>query len=448
MRSMNIVICGAGEVGSHTADVLTTAGHSVTVIDSNVERLRAMTESLDIRALEGNAASSVTLAEAGAADADVVIAATDVDEVNIVAASVGRAIGAKRSIARLHHSAFLEQRTLNYEQHFGIDLLICPEFSTATAIARALRNPAALAIENFAGGRIDMHEFKVSQNAPAIGRPLADVPMPLGSRLAAVSRDQEVLLPDAGTCVQAGDRIVLVGNSEVFDEARKQFREESPQRRKVVLMGGTPMAVWLCKALRERAWSIRLFETNRQRAEELADKLSWVTVLNADLTDKSVFAEERIGLAHVFVGLLDDDEDNIVGSVLAKAGGVSQAIAVVQRSRYLDLLYHIGVDQSYSPGQVAAQEVLQLLDDSPMRLIATLATGIDVFLVRVRPGATVVGPKLRDLPFSRDWVVGAIRRGSDVWVPGAEDTFTPGDAVLLIGRQGQQRRLGPLFGGD
>lgn len=448
MQSLRIVICGAGEVGSHAAEVLTTGGHSVTVIDTSSERLRALTEQLDIRTLEGNAASSTTLAEAGADEADVVIAATDVDEVNIVAASVGRAIGARRSIARLHHSAFLEQRTLDYQHHFGIDRLICPEYSTATAIARSLRNPAAMAIENFAGGSIDMHEFKVSRAAPAVGRPLAEVPMPVGSRLAAVSREQEVLLPDARTCVRPGDRVVLVGNREVFDEARRQFREETPQRRRVVLMGGTPMAVWLCKALRERGWSIRLFETNRRRAEELADKLSWVTVLNADLTDKSVFAEERIGLAHVFVGLLDDDEDNIVGAVLAKAGGVSKAIAVVQRSRYLDLLYHIGVDQSYSPGQVAAQEIQQLLDDSSTQKLATLATGIEVFLTHVRPGAEVVGPKLREMPALSDWVVGAIRRGPDVWVPGPDDAFMPGDAVLVIGRSGRQEQLKRLFGGD
>ncbi len=442
---MNVVICGGGQVGSHAAELLTNEGHAVTVIDRSAERLRTITETLDVRTLEGSASDARALKEAGVADADLIVAATNFDEINLVAASIGAAMGAKRSIARVHHSAFLGQSDLHYERHFGVDRLLCPEYSTATAIARSLRNPAALAIENFAGGRIDLHEFSVSANAPAIGRPLAKVSMPGHSRLAAVSRNNKVFLPEAGTELQAGDRIVLVANSEVFDEARRQFRTEKPQRKTVVLQGGTPMAVWLCKALHDRTWSIRLFETNRPRAEELAEKLDWVTVLCADPTDKSVFAEERLGLADVFVGLLDDDEDNIVGAVLAKAGGVMESIAVVQRSRYLDLLYHIGVDRSYSPGMTAAKEILNLLDDSPLRLLATLTAEFDVFHVRVGNEGALVGKALHETQLAPNWVVGAIRRGEDVWVPGAKDVMQPGDAVLVIGRHGTQEGLRALL---
>lgn len=442
---MKIVIIGAGEVGSHTAEVLTGAGNDVTVIDISPERLRTITDTLDVSTLEGNGASSATLCEAGVADADLLVAATDVDEVNLVAASIGRALGAGHSIARVHHSAFFGRPELHYESHFRIDQLVCPEFSTAQAIARALRNPAALAIEDFASGKIEMHEFPVSEKSRALGMPLAEVPLPDGARLAAVARAAETFLPDANTALERGDRIVLVSNADVFDESRALFRDEKPQRKKVVLMGGTPMAVWLCKALRDRAWSIRLFETRRERAEELAEKLGWVTVLNADPTDKSVFAEERIGLADVYVGLLDDDEDNIVGAVLAKAGGVTESIAVVQRSRYLDLLYHIGVDRSYSPGMVAAKEIINLLDDSPLRQLASLATGLSAYLVRVDDDAEACGKPLRKIQLSPSWVIGAIRRDEKVWVPGADDVVLGGDSMLLIGRPSEQKALKSHF---
>jgi trk system potassium uptake protein TrkA len=442
---MDIVICGAGEVGGHTAEVLTGEGHSVTIIDKSTERLHTLTDTLDVRTLEGNAAGSTILREAGANTADLVIAATDADEVNIVAASVGKGLGAKRAIARLHHRAFFEQHELSYERHFGIDRLICPEYATATAIARSLRNPAALAIENFAGGNIEMQEFPVTAGAPAVGTALADVRMPPRSRLAAISRGSDVLFPGAGSRVQVDDRVVLVGNADVFDEARKQFRAEKPKKRNIVLSGGTPMAVWLCRALRDRMWSTRLFETRRERAVELAEKLDWVTVLNADPSDRGVFAEERIALADVYIALNDDDEDNIVGAVMAKAGGVTECIAVVQRSRYLDLLYHIGVDRSYSPGKVAAREILDMLDDSPLRLLATLAGEIDAYIVRVSSSSDVRGLALRDVNLSPNWVVGAIRRDEDVWVPGADDTMQPGDAALIIGRRGKQDQLERLF---
>ncbi len=427
------------------ADVLTAKGHSVTVIDTDPDRLRTMTDTLDVSTLEGNAASSSVLAEAGVRNADVLVAATDGDEVNLVAASIGRALGAKRAIARLHHRAFFEQGELDYQQHFNIDRLMCPEYSTATAIARALRNPAALAIESFAGGLIDVHEFKVTPDAPALGQPLADLRMPPQTRLAAVMREGSVFVAEAGTCIEPGDRIVLIGAHGVFDDARRLFRTEKPKLRKIVLMGGSPMAVWLCRALRERVWSIRLFETRRSRAEELAEKLDWVTVLNADPTDHSVFAEEQLALAATFVALLDHDEDNIVGAVYAKANGVTESIAVVQRSRYLDLLYHIGVDRSYSPGTVAAKELLDMLDDSPLRLLATLAGEIDALLVRIGPRAEAAGQSLREIQLAPDWVVGALRRDDRAWVPAADDVLNPGDQAMLIGRRGQQDKLVPLL---
>ena len=198
-----------------------------------------------------------------------------------------------------------------------------------------------------------------------------------------------------------------------------------------------------CNFWRRRA--VRLFETNKARAEDLAEKLDWVTVLNVDPTDKGVFAEEQIALADVFVALLDDDEDNIVGAVLAKAGGVTEAVAVVQRSRYLDLLYHIGVDRSFSSGMVAAREILHLLDDSPVRKLATLAGDIEALEVRIGSDAKVAGQTLRESKLAPQWSVGAIRRDDDVWVPGANDVFKAGDTLLLIGRQGQQKELQRLL---
>ena len=353
-------------------------------------------------------------------------------------------IGAQKSIARLHHRAFFA-KDLDYGKHFGIDRLICPAYSTARAIARVLRNPVALAVEQFAEGRIDMIEVSVSERSPVLGVPLKDITLPPHTRIATVLRAREVFAPDANTCLEQGDRIVLVSNSDVFDEARQLFCQERPVQRKVVLMGGTPMAVWLCRALRKHAWSIRLFETNIDRAEELAEKLDWVTVLNTNPLDKGVFAEEQIGLADAFVALLDDDEENIVGAVFAKAGGVTETFAVVQRSHYLDLLYHIGVDRSFSSGAVAAKEILRLIDDSPLRILATLAGGIEVIEARIGPRAEVAGHQLSENVLPLPWRVEAIRRGDDVWVPGASDVFKPDDMVLLIGRHGQHKELQTLL---
>lgn len=446
---MNIIICGAGEVGTHTAEVLAAAGNNITVIDLDAERLRGISDSMDVGTLQGNCAYGEVLQEAGCADADLLIAATSSDEINLLCAAIAKPIGVKRTIARVHRSVYFEQRGIDYQKHLGIDHLICPEFATATAIARAMRNPASVAIEHFARGKIELQEFEVSDTSSMLDRPLEILQLPEGSRLAAVIRRDSVDIPDAKTVLHAGDRIVLIANTDVFKQVRRLFHKEDIGRQHVVIMGGPIMAIWLCRALGDRDWSIRLFETDRERAEDLAARLDWVTVLNANPTDKQVYTEERIGQADVFIAMLDDDEDNIIGSVLAKSLGVTQVMAVVQRSTYLDLLYHIGVDRPFSPRVVAAMEIESLLDDNPVRLLASLAEGdIDAFRVRISENTPFTGKSLREIRVAPDWIIAALRRGERVWVPTADDLIEPGDTALVIGRHGNEKALMKLLRGE
>ncbi len=439
---MNIIICGAGEVGTHAAEVLSGRGHRITIIDNDDARLRAIGESLDVATFAGNCAQAETLRDASVPGCDLLIAATSDDPINLLCASIGKALGAGRVVARVHRGTYFEQRGLNYQKHFGIDTMICPEFSTATAIARTMRNPAAVTIEHFSRGKVEMQEFTVDANASAVGRPLAEMHLPAGTRIGAVAREKTIFIPDADTRLAPGDSMVLVGNADVFEKTRTLFHAEAAARKKVVIMGGPIMAVWLCRILKDRDWSIRLFEKDREKALELAERLDWVTVLNADPTEREVFQEEHIGEADVFIALVDDDEDNIIGCVLAKSQGVDRVIAVVQRSNYLDLLSHIGVDHPFSPRVVAAREIEQLIDDAPVRVLTSLFAGaIDAYRVRVSPDAAVLGKSLRELKISPDFVIAAIRRGENVWVPGADDSIQKDDIVLVIGRHGMEKPL-------
>lgn len=443
---MKIIICGAGEVGSHAAETLAAMGKSIIVVDTDPVRLRDIEDNMDVATLTGNCADASVLSEAGARDAGLVLAATDRDEVNLLTASIAKGLGARKSIARVHHRAFFSGSTMHYDAHFNIDQLICPEYATSLAIARRLRNPGAVAIENFARGRIEMQEFRASESGLAIGKRLVDVSLPAGARLALLKRGDQAYIPTAKTVVVAGDSIILVGNEPVFEDARRQFQGDRPPKKKVVLMGGPPMAVWLCQQLRGREFSVRLFERDRVRAEELAEKLDWVTVLNADPLNRAVFAEENLMLADVFITLLDSDEANIIGAVLAKTRGVEEVITVVQQSKYLDIIYDIGVDRAYSTRHVAAQEIENVLDDRPLRHLGSLAEGhVDVFRVRVAEKSSAAGLPLRDINLSPDWVVAAIQRETDTYVPGADDTIEVGDTVLVVGKHGKEATLQKLF---
>jgi trk system potassium uptake protein TrkA len=446
---MKVLICGGGQVGSRAAEELVADRHDVTVVDKDPQRLAAIADSMDVATFSGNCAEADVLREAGAEDADMVVCATDADEINLLTATVAKGIGARKSIARVHHGAYFDKRGLDYERHLGIDRLICPEHATALAVASTLRNPGALAIETFGRGAIQMEQFSVSVGCAAIGRTLAQLDVPSGTRLAAIIRNREAFIPDAQTVVQPGDTVILVGNAEAFQSARRLFYDDrTAGRRRVVLMGGTPMAVWLCRALHERNFSIRLFEIDPRRAEELADKLSWVTVVRANPVERSVFQEEHIGQADVFVALRTEEEDNIIASVLAKSLGVTQVIAVVQSATYLDLVYHIGVDRTFNPSIVAAKEIRSVLDESPLQRLSTLADGVvDAYRVRAGGGGEAVGRRLREVSLAPHWIVAAIRRRERAWVPGADDVLEPEDLVLLVGRHGMEKELRKLLVG-
>ncbi len=440
---MRIVVCGAGQVGTHTAQVLNNAGHQITLIDHRADRLATIEQTMDIRTFTGSAASADVLIDAGAPDADLLVAATSSDEVNLLTCAVAKGLGTGKTVARVHHSAFFDERGLNYRRYFNIDELICPEYSTAHAIASMLRSPGALAIESFGRGQIQMQELAVDDRAPAVGKQLIDLKMPQGLRLAAVERDGQAFLPHRSTEIQRGDRVILVANDDLADTGRKLFTQTDDKRMRVVIMGGTSMAVWVCRALHDRLFSVRLFETDRQRAEELAAKLDWVTVIREDPTDQAVFEEERLSDADVFAALtIDDDERNIIACAVAKSMGVDKVVAVVQRPDLGHLLSPIGIDAAFNPRILAAREIIGVMDESPMLSLATLAGGIiNVYRIRLKQGASAVGQSLRDIRLTPDWMIAAIAHGDDVRVGRADDTLSAGDTLLVIGKRGAESKL-------
>ena len=442
---MNIIVCGAGEVGRHATEVLSATRTSITVIDQRADLLQRIEDTHDVATLRGNCAYAEVLREAGAGSAKLVLAATHSDEVNIVTASVAKSLGARQVVARVHHSAYFSERGFAYREQFGIDRFICPEYSAALAISDTLRTPGSRAIENFAGGAIEMQEFSVDPNSASVGKSLSEVGIPPGTRVAAILRGAFVFIPDASTQVERDDIIVLVGNANQMQEARKRFRKEKSGRQQVVVMGGASTAVWLCRALKDHNFSVRVFEADRERAEELAHKVDWVTVLNADPTDPLVFEEEHVGRADAFVALAADDEQNILVAAWAKSMGVEKAVALVQRTNYQHLLTPVGIDHAFSPRRVAVSEIEDLIDKGGLRCVSTIAEGvIDVFRVRIGAKAEVAGRPLREITL-KDAVIAAVPDGDGARMPGPDDVLNADDTVLVIGRHGIEKSLRKLF---
>ncbi|MEM8738366.1 MAG: Trk system potassium transporter TrkA [Planctomycetota bacterium] len=446
---MNIVICGAGEVGRHSAEVLAPAGHNITIIDQNAGKLAQVDDAIDVRSLVGNGTQADVLLEAGTDKADLFIGATHIDEINLLAASIATAVGCERSIARVHHSAYFEAKGLNYADHLGIDHLVCPEYTTAQAIAATLRSPGSHAVENFAKGAIEMQSISVSENAKAADVALKDLKLPAATLVAAVERGVDAFLPTADTKVQAGDIVTLIGESKSFEKTLKLFKPDAAGRLKVMVMGGSTQSVWLCRELRNRNFAVRLFVLRPDRAQQLAEKLPWVTLINGDVINSDILLDERVAQADAFVACTDDEETNILAAARAKSMGVRSAIAVLQRPTYLHLIGHIGLDHAFSPRSTAVSQIERLLSGESVRQLAPLAEGIaDVYEVRVPALAKrVLGTPLKDIDFPPRTIIAAISRGETVFVPGADDQIKPADMLVVISPAESARELKKMFGG-
>ena len=443
---MHVIIAGAGEVGGHAADVLSSDGVNVTVIDLSAERLQGLSDRLDLRTLVGHCAHYKVLKEAGVEDCDLMICATQVDEINLLSAFVAKTAGAAKTMVRVHHTANFSLRGTAFAAKLGIDELICPEHLTSLAIARTVRNPGSIALEEFGRGKLLMQRFPVTDNAPAIGKTLKQMQLPANTRAATIERGGEAKIADAGTLISSGDIVTLIGERDTFDSARKLFNKGKEKRRHIAITGETPTAVWLCRALKSRVFSVRLFVENRARAEELAEKLPHVTVLEGDPTDMATFNDEHIEKTDAFIAVGDDDEHNILACAQAKALGVATAIVVVQRVKYRHLFPHVGIDHTFSPREVAVGAIRQLTNPGPVRSIASFAQGIaGVYEIRPSSKGKCIGKALKSIKLPTQCMIAAVRRGDNVYCPGANDEIQEGETVLVIGPTGVETELRELF---
>jgi len=447
--SHRIVVCGAGEVGTHIAELLAAKDNSVTVIDSSPDRIVSLDEAIDVSTVTGSCSNADILKAAIGSGADLLVACTDQDEVNLLTCALAKHLGVRRTVARVEHRVFFESSGLDYARCLGVDGMICPDYSTAQAIARLIRNPGAVAIEDLGQDAVEMQEFTVSEDAAAVGKSLKDLRMPPRTQLAAIRRSGTAFIPEATTLIQTGDDVVLVGNADVVQSARRLFHPDEEPARQIVIMGGTSAAVWLCRSLPKRRFRIRLFEPNRERATELGNKLDWVTVIQEDVVDPVVFDEEKVAQADVFVACGDDDEQNILTCVWAKNKGTRTVVAVSGRTDYLGLLNQIGIDYAISPRNEAAEEIDTFLDHAPLQKFSTLAAGvIDVYRARIGPDSELIGKTLMQSGRTHEWIIAAIRRDGVSFVPVGTDTIESGDTLVAIGSSGLERALEALFDAD
>lgn len=442
---MNIVIVGAGEVGHHLADILSREEHSVSVVDPDPSKARRMMESLDVQALVGDGTRADVLTQAGASKADLVVAVTDDDHVNMIACVLARGLGAKRRILRLRETSHLEGYRYFYKRTLGFDVVLSTQELAAEEILSTVREAHALEVESFADGRVQLRRLLLREESELTTEPILSLRLPAGVLIAAVSRDDRFFVPSGEDHLLVGDQIYLIGEGRDCDAFERLAGEKTSWQRSVVIMGAGGIGRQIVRALRvSTGVSVRVIERDSARARSLAATASGDTmVLEGDATDLDLLLEERIGEANVFIATTDDDEDNMVACQLARSLGVERTIAMVNKASYRQIYDLLGIDQAISPRILCANSILRFVRSGSPRAIAVIGDG-KAEVLELTAGFRD-GKRIRGLDLPKGTVVGAVVRGDSVRIPTGETVIEPGDQVIVFTLPENLERVERLF---
>lgn len=432
---MRVITLGGGTVGRWIADMLCRRRHSVTVIDNDADNVRQINSELDVRAILGSASQSTVLFQADVLSADLCLAVTGDDEVNIVGASMAKALGARRAIARVYAPAYRDLSTFDYQRHFSIDSLLSLEQLTAFELARTIRNPDSIPLEHFARGQLEVYEMTVAESSAAAGQKLHDLELSGGVRVGSIARQSRMWIASGEDEIKSGDRVSLVGMPKDVAKARVLFsggRVRRPRHR-VMIAGGGETGYHVAGSLNSRDYRIVILEHDAERCDLLAKLLPEVTVIHANANRRSILEDEGAGTVDYFLACTGDDENNIMAGVEARELGASRVMCVVGRPDYANVVGKLGIDLAVSERDVVARQILGFLNEGAVISRRRLPNGaIGVYELEVMAGTRVTDATLADLPLSGRCLIAAIQRDGFIRVPTADDRLRAEDVVVAL----------------
>lgn len=431
---MHVIVIGLGTIGASIAQFLAESGHNVVAVDIDKERLERLEVHVDAQTIQGHACDPEVLRTANVEQADLVLALTSNEELNVVAAAAVKHMGSKKSVARVHSPHYLKTSRLDYRSTFNIDLTLSPELLTAAEVVKHLNNPDALAMEFYAHGKVQLVQVELDEENPYCARPLKDLDLPAGVLVVLVSRWGKVLIPRGDAMLLPGDKVTLLGKSSTLTGIRHLTEKSFSGRGSVMIAGGGETGAILASALETKVSTVKLFEIDAQRCRALSERLDKTLVLHGDATERNFLEEERIARADVFVAAMRSDEDNIMASLLARKLGAGKCVTIVKRPDYIPLLEETTtVDLALSPRQIAAGKVLALIKRGAIKNVALLENGqAEVIEFIPRPDSPLLDTPLKDIEFPEGCLVGMIARGNTIKIPSGRDRIRQGDTVIMV----------------
>ena len=452
---MNILIIGAGRVGTSVAEHLVSERNDITVIDTDPQRLRELQERLDLRGVCGNAIQPSVLREAGAEDCDLLVACAPQDETNLTVCKVAHDLfNVTTSIARLRSPEFVEGAPLlAREGGFAVDHVICPEQSVTTYIRKLVEYPEALRVIEFAGGLVTLAGVRAGAGSRLVGHRLDEIPtlVPnMDMRVVGLFRRDQPLKADGSTRIEAGDEAFVLTRTAAVTEVLCALRERDRPVRRVLIAGGGKVGLRLARELRGRC-EIRLIELDRQRCEYLAAELgSEVLVLHGDATDEELMTDANVGETDVFIALSSDDEDNILSGLLSKRLGARRAIVLINRRAYTELVQGTQIDVAISPQHAVIGELLAYVRRGDVEAVHSMRQGaaesLEIIARGDRRSSKVVSRRIEQIDLPEGVQIGAIVRGDEVIMAHHDTVIQTDDHVIVfLPSKRQVRAVEKLF---
>lgn len=447
MERKRYVVMGAGQVGLQLAESLSREGHNVTVIERNSDTGQRIDEELDVQVIIGNGAEVQVLESARVEGCDLFMAVSSGEEANLAASLLAKRLGARRTAVRVETAAHEATHRKLYEEVFDVDILLSTQLLTSTRVLNHIRGHNTMAVEYFAGGKVELRKISLDESSLLTEKPLRDVSLPKGSLVVAFYRGEELIIPSGDDRAEPGDEALILGETEVITDFERMVSNRKDKRQRVFIAGGGPVTELVALSLTRMA-SVKIIEKERERARVLAATFPRHEVLLGDTTDLGLLKAERLDRADHFIALTGHDETNLMACLLAQELGVPNVMALLDRSETSDLWRRLGLVHVFSPRALANQRIHEYIDNGYSANIVSLSHGtaqvMERWLYKASPAA---GVTLAEMTPPRGMRVGVVVRGKKVFVPQGKDRLEVGDRVILFVHESERGTVQLLFPG-
>jgi trk system potassium uptake protein TrkA len=446
---MRIIIIGAGEVGAHLASQLTGENHDITLIEANAKKAQAVQDAMDIMVVRGNGASPSILKEAGIEQCDLFLAVTNKDEINILASLTASRFNVPFKIARVSNMDFYDLDNFLSSKNLGTDLLINPEFECALQVANLLKVPGATEYAEFAGGDVLLFGLTLGADAPCLNRSLQDLRQGIGDikfLVCSITRGTKTLVPSGQTILQPEDQVYFIAHRQDLDEVYSFCGLTKTRIKRVMVLGGSRVANYLCHIFEKKNIRAILIEPNETRAEELAEELTNTLIINGDVKDLDLLTQEGLRDTDCFLALTPADEDNMLTGIFAKNQKVPHVITLLGKHEYMPVFKKIGVQISVSPRLEVTNTILKFVREGNITSAVTIQNNqTEIMEFQVNEDAVVRGKPLKEIKLPKDVLFAMVHREHTDFIPTGNTILQEGDHVVAMTLSKEHRKLERLF---